>query len=279
MVRLIMEREPDLAGMFETRELRADKDGGMSTKPLVLSFGGGVNSAAMIVGLHERGIRPDLILFADTGGEKPETYEFVEIVNVWCESHGFPSIITVKNDGKYESLEAECFERKTLPPIVMGWRTCSDKYKRRPIEKYLKQNGLLPCVMAVGIDAGEPQRLGDFDTKTITHRYFLVEWGWARVGCIDALRRNGLPVPIKSACWFCPSSKSSEVVWLKKVHPLLFQRSVEMERNAEGLMVKGLGRHWSWEQVGKTDEQQLGLFPETVPIVCMCFDGDDEEAA
>lgn len=41
--------------------------------PLVVAYGLGVNSTAMLVEFARRGIRPDLILFADTGGEKPET--------------------------------------------------------------------------------------------------------------------------------------------------------------------------------------------------------------
>ena len=41
---------------------------------IVVSYGGGTNSVAMLVGLHERGLRPDAIVFADTGGEKPNTY-------------------------------------------------------------------------------------------------------------------------------------------------------------------------------------------------------------
>ena len=44
----------------------------------VVSFGGGVNSSAMLIGMHERGITPDAILFSDTGGEKPETYQHIE---------------------------------------------------------------------------------------------------------------------------------------------------------------------------------------------------------
>ena len=39
----------------------------------VLADGGGVNSSALLVGLHQRGIPVDLILFADTGGELPST--------------------------------------------------------------------------------------------------------------------------------------------------------------------------------------------------------------
>ncbi|QDU97641.1 hypothetical protein Pla8534_54920 [Lignipirellula cremea] len=42
--------------------------------PLVVAYGLGVDSTAMLIGLQRRGVRPDLILFANTGGEKPETY-------------------------------------------------------------------------------------------------------------------------------------------------------------------------------------------------------------
>ena len=42
----------------------------------IVAYGGGVNSTSMLVGLHERGIPVDLILFADTGGELPSTYIF-----------------------------------------------------------------------------------------------------------------------------------------------------------------------------------------------------------
>ncbi len=39
-----------------------------------------MNSCAMLCGFRQRGIVPSLILFADTKGEKPETYAHVEIM-------------------------------------------------------------------------------------------------------------------------------------------------------------------------------------------------------
>jgi hypothetical protein len=39
---------------------------------------------------------PDLILFADTGGELPQTYEFVNIFSDWLVKHDMPEVITVK---------------------------------------------------------------------------------------------------------------------------------------------------------------------------------------
>ena len=41
----------------------------------VVAYGGGTNSTAMLVGMYEKGIPVDLILFADPGGEQPYTYE------------------------------------------------------------------------------------------------------------------------------------------------------------------------------------------------------------
>lgn len=63
----------------------------------IVSFGGGTNSAAMLVGLHQHGIPVDLILFADTGAEQPHTYCFIETMNEWLAAHNMPSIITVEN--------------------------------------------------------------------------------------------------------------------------------------------------------------------------------------
>ena len=43
-------------------------------QPFVVAYGMGVDSTAMLIGLSGIGIRPDLILFADVGGEKAVSY-------------------------------------------------------------------------------------------------------------------------------------------------------------------------------------------------------------
>ncbi len=243
-----------------------------SPSPLIVSFGGGVNSSAMLVGLHERGIVPDLILFADTGGEKPETYEFVDKMRTWCVRTIDRGIVALSNDGMYGTLENECLTKKTLPSKVFGWKSCSDKYKLRPQKKYVKAvYGKQDVRWAIGIDAGESHRQGAFENCW----HPLVEWGWDRAACIAALNRAGLPVPVKSACFFCPSSRKPEVLALAKDHPDLFARAVAMERNAEGLLkVDGLGRHWSWEKLVQIGQAQQSLLLDPPELPCMCFDGD-----
>ncbi len=47
----------------------------------IVSFGGGTNSAALLIGLYKHKIPIDLITFADTGAEHPHTYQFIEIIN------------------------------------------------------------------------------------------------------------------------------------------------------------------------------------------------------
>jgi 3'-phosphoadenosine 5'-phosphosulfate sulfotransferase (PAPS reductase)/FAD synthetase len=64
--------------------------------PFTVAYGMGVDSTAMLVGLVKHGIRPDLILFADTGAERPETYEYRPVFEEWLKKQGFPPITTVK---------------------------------------------------------------------------------------------------------------------------------------------------------------------------------------
>lgn len=42
--------------------------------PCIVCYGGGVDSTAMLTAMKREGVTPDLILFADTGGEKPSTH-------------------------------------------------------------------------------------------------------------------------------------------------------------------------------------------------------------
>ena len=67
---------------------------------LVVAYGAGVDSTAMLVGLRQRGIRPDAVLFADTGGEKQQTYDFLPVMDGWLRDHGFPTVTVVKQRGQ-----------------------------------------------------------------------------------------------------------------------------------------------------------------------------------
>lgn len=234
---------------------------------IVVSYGAGTNSTAMLVGLHERGERPDLILFADTGGERPETYTHIEIVSQWCAEIGFPEIVTVKAPSV--SLEDDCKTRGALPSVAYGFKTCSQRWKKQPQDKYLNNNGMKDAIRLIGIDADETRRAKDYENV----RYPLIEWDWGRDECVEAIARAGLPQPGKSACFFCPSSKPREILQLSKTHPDLMARALAMEANAELTSVKGLGRNFAWADLVKFSEAQLDLF-QTIETPCGCYDGE-----
>lgn len=53
--------------------------------PIVVSYGGGTNSTALLILARLKSIKIDLILFADTGNEHPYTYEFLEWFDKWLQ--------------------------------------------------------------------------------------------------------------------------------------------------------------------------------------------------
>lgn len=229
----------------------------------------------MLVGLYERGERPDLILFADTGGEKPHTYQHIEAMNGWLRAAGWPQIITVRKAGI--TLEQDCLNRKALPSIAYGFKSCSDHFKMRPQRRWLIDNGVVVKNMLVGFDADEPHRAerGRAIKDPWEKRYPLIEWGWGRAECVEAIEAAGLPLPGKSACFFCPSSKKAEIKVLRRMYPDLAARAVAMEKNAELTEVKGLGRSFAWGDLYEAEDRQSDLFAESpIEIDCGCYDGE-----
>src|SRR5262249_30252016 len=60
--------------------------------PLVVACGLGVDSTAMLVGFTRRGIRPDLILFADTAGKIRRRYDYRPTLDRYLQDYGLPRI-------------------------------------------------------------------------------------------------------------------------------------------------------------------------------------------
>ena len=252
---------------------------------ICVSYGGGVNSTAMLVEMNRRGIRPDIILFADTGGERPETYQAIDIVSAWCISKGFPPIRVVSHSSKKhgdKSLEEECIRSKTLPSIAYGYKKCSQKWKIAPQDKFFNANEQakevwnkgLKIVKFIGYDAGEARRASIPEDDKYIYKYPLIDWWLFREDCVEICRSEGLPT-YKSSCFFCPSMKRWEIFNLKEKHPALFQRAIEIEINANLDSIKGLGRNFSWNDIAYADGMQNKMLEPDAQseIPCGCYDG------
>lgn len=241
----------------------------------IVAYGMGVDSTAMLVGMQQRGERPDLILFADTGDEKAETYAYLPVINAWLERVGFPQVTVVKNARPLsgdKSLSDSCMRLGVLPALAYGAHQCSLVWKRDPQQKYVKT--WAPAIAAwargetltqcIGYDAGPRDSCRQYkaegkESPGYTNRFPLIEWGWDRERCVREIEAAGLQVPVKSACFHCPASKQHEIVWLKTNAPAQFAKALEMERlaqpkiearRAEGKRVstKGLGRTFAWSR-------------------------------
>ena len=237
--------------------------------PIVVSWGAGVDSTAMMIAMKRDGVIPDTILFADTGGEKPETYDYVDYIGAWLESWGAPSVTQVKkrpsSQVSYTTLEGNCLDNETLPSLAFGLGACSIKWKGSVLDQELagvsrgpnKRPGWGPALAAwaagrkvaklIGYDDSRADRRRAKRWKTgdeLYHYVFPLQvLGWTRTECVQAIVAEGLLVPLKSACFFCPASKQWELWWLAGAHPDLFLRALEIERNALE------GRHSRWDEV------------------------------
>ena len=242
----------------------------------LIAFGAGTDSTGLLVEMVRRGEpAPHAILFANTGGEHPHTYRHVATFSGWLRRHGYPAITTVAASG--EALEANCLRRHALPSIAYGFKTCSQRWKLEPQEKWA--NGDPACQTAwqrgelvtriIGFEYGEERRCRPADAK-YTNRYPLIDWQMDRDDCKAAIEAAGLKLPGKSACFFCPLSKKSDIRALQDSYPDLLARALAMEANADLDSIRGLGRRFAWADVVNHRNNSPEL-PMDMP--CDCYDG------
>lgn len=260
----------------------------MSLKNItVASFGGGTNSKAGLIDAVHNGYDIDVILFADVAAERPETYCEVEKFSHWLAKKGYPEIITVRyrtKNGDILTLEQDCLNNRGLPSAAFGFElnTCSQKFKIGPQEKFIKK--LYPdhrVTKLIFYDYGEEHRVlkaEKYGERDGHKRVFpLFDKKINRDGCIDIIKKEGLTLPGKSSCFFCPSMKQIEIRHLASKYPDLINRAIAMERNAKPNLhtIKGLGVEWSWENFLRQGELFPDLFPEArgTEICCNCYDG------
>ena len=195
-----------------------------------LSFGAGVNSTALLLLLKDEGYEFETV-FADTGVEWPETYEYIE----YLRSKGFEiKVIKPTVEGRFNSLYDYCLHYKILPSI--HWRWCTYKFKLRPLWKYFKK----PCVVYIGISYDERHRAlpnGKYFSKReanlvrrIKVKYPLIEWRLTRRDCARIIKEHGLKLPSKSGCWICPFQTKKQLLRLQTLHPELFKKLIELEK-------------------------------------------------
>ena len=150
----------------------------------------------------------DEVIFADTKGEWPETYEYLEkYILPYVKEHGIKFTVlggdVTKSGITTSSLEDYCHKRKTTPSIQFRW--CTETFKIRRIKEYIRvQDYPKPRLAIMGISFEELGRMHKSHSRTWEFEYPLVMKHMTRKDCELIIRNAGWPVPPKSGCFYCP---------------------------------------------------------------------------
>ena len=223
----------------------------------VCGISGGKDSSALAVYLRER--VPDMeYFFCDTGAELPETYEYLNRLEVVL---GKP-IERLNSDKGFD----HWFEvyRGTLPSPQMRW--CTRQMKIKPLEDWLGDD---ETTSYVAIRADEKNRKGYVSTKpNISAVFPFVEDDIDHDGVLRILEDAGIGLPeyyswrTRSGCYFCFYQRKAEWVGLADNHPDLFARAVAIENKM--LREAGAGGDASYSTLGMKDRQYTWSQGETL---------------
>lgn len=175
----------------------------------VISYGGGVQSTAMLVLAAQGRISIDAALLANVGddSEHPGTLSYVrEIAIPWAREHDVTvhMLDRVKRDGSTETLWQRLMRdnSRSLPiPVRMsngapGTRSCTADFKIKVVGRWLRENGASkddPATVNIGISVDEIQRANA--RRVEPHEriaYPLLDFGMRRIDCGNLISQQQL---------------------------------------------------------------------------------------
>lgn len=212
------------------------------------SYGGGVQSTAALVLAAKREIDFPLFLYANVGDDhEPATLKYArDVAATYAVRHGI-ELVEVERGGVNRSLLHKIERLPSSVPIPMrmdasgapGNRTCTQEFKIVPVLRELKARGASvddPAVVGLGITVDEIQRVRTaYDPRVPEQRrdYPLVTLNLTRQDCVNIITGAGVPVPPKSACFFCPYHSLEQWKRLRRENRDQFDRSVDLERRMQ----------------------------------------------
>jgi len=207
----------------------------MSVQRTVISYGGGVQSTALVVLAMQRGWQIDEIVHVDLlDAEAPNTREYVKYFAGWLRETHQRDITILQRDLYGDMLANPQFTPapwRAADGSFMLKRQCTRQYKVEPIRRYLYDKYKREKIrLMLGISVDEFHRMRDSGVKRIENVYPLVDERLTRNDCRAILERAGLTAPPKSSCWFCPYRPARSQAELIRQYPALREMAVELER-------------------------------------------------
>lgn len=242
-------------------------DSDLSYRATVLNYGGGRQTVAMCV-LIAKGVidRPDFIVVADTMRENPSTWEYLEQhVKPFLSKHDLAVEIAPHSLATVDLYDKHGL---TLMPVYTPTgktRTyCSNEWKRRVVDRYLRGKGVLGGTRLIGFAFDEKRRWSGMHGNTEgkwTTICPLVDLMINTAACLKIIESAGLPQPHHSSCWMCPHKRNAEWRFLRDNYPEYWLKAIAMD-----------------EEVRENDEQQaVFLHHDRVPLAQADIDVDESE--
>lgn len=213
-----------------------------------VSYGGGVQSTALLVLAAQRVIDFPIFLMANVGNdsEDPLTLEYVERhAKPYAARHAIELHVLdrVRRTGEVETLYGRLMRdgSRSLPiPVRMsngapGTRNCTADFKIAVIGKWLKAHGASEtskAVVGIGISLDEIGRVNKRRAMPYEEPvYPLLDHTPAlrRTDCQTIITAAGLPIPPKSSCYFCPFHRPSTWAEMRRDRPELFAKACHLE--------------------------------------------------
>lgn len=218
----------------------------MSEPIHIISLGAGVQSSAMAIMASLGMIAPMPLcgIFADTGDETDETYQWIgelqKLVSfpvIWLKGPRLSDSLV--NKWGHSEIPAWFKNEQGNPSI--GRRQCTKYFKIIPVRReirarYPKRN----TILWMGISTDEISRMKPSGRKWLTHRWPLIEQHKSRRDCLAFLKTQTQTEVPKSACVYCPykdparwkqsQSRPSEMEIIRRVESVLLPRNEFLTR-------------------------------------------------
>lgn len=208
----------------------------------ISSFSGGKDSTATIVLAHEHNEPLDLIIFSEVmfdkniSGELPEHIDFIKNKCIpLFESWGY-KVVVLHSSKTF----VDYFHRKAVKGKSIGMKKgfpmsghcgVQSECKMKPIRDFYKTMSD-DFIQYIGIAIDETKRLARLNG---TNKISLLEkYGYTERMAYDLCKKYDLLSPIydfapRGGCWFCPNARDNELRHLRKCHPKLWKRLLELE--------------------------------------------------
>lgn len=222
----------------------------MTDSPLrIASHGGGVQSTAMMVLAAQGAIDLQHLVFSDVGAdsEHPATMAYLhQHARPYAEAHGLQLHVVqrkARTGGLFPTVRQHVLgpTRDIVIPLRMangspGNRKCTSDWKIKVVQTWVREHGATaanPAVVMVGFSTDEWTRANRRTAKPYERvEYPLLDLGLSRTDCERLIADAGLPVPPKSACYFCPFRLPADFVRMATDEPELYAAAVELEAGA-----------------------------------------------